>query len=46
MVIYESPSCCNKLFKSELISDYRFIPGVMWEDVVFVYSSLIKAMTF
>ena len=43
MVIYESPSCCNKLFKSELISDYRFILGVMWEDVAFVYSSLIKA---
>lgn len=43
LVIYESPSCCNKLFKKELIGDYRFIPGVMWEDVAFTYSRLIKA---
>lgn len=42
-IIYESPSCCNKLFKKELIGDYRFIPGVMWEDVAFTYSNLIKA---
>ena len=43
MVIYESPSCCNKLFKKDLINDYYFIPGVMWEDVAFTYSMLIKA---
>ena len=42
-VIYESPSCCNKLFKRDLIGNYRFIPGVMWEDVAFTYSRLIKA---
>lgn len=43
MVIYESPSCCNKLFKKDLINDYYFIPNVMWEDVAFTYSMLIKA---
>ena len=43
MVIYESPSCCNKLFKKDLINDYYFISGVMWEDVAFTYSMLIKA---
>lgn len=30
LIIYESPSCCNKLFKKELIGDYRFLLGVMW----------------
>ena len=43
LVIYESPSCCNKLFKRDLVKDYKFIPGVMWEDVAFTYSRLIKA---
>lgn len=43
MVIYESPSCCNKLFKKDLINDYYFISSVMWEDVAFTYSMLIKA---
>ena len=43
MVIYESPSCCNKLFKKDLINGYHFISGVMWEDVAFTYSMLIKA---
>lgn len=43
MIVYESPSCCNKLFKRQLISQYRFISGVMWEDVAFTYSNLIKA---
>lgn len=43
MILFESPSVCNKLFKRELVKDYGFIPGVMWEDVAFTYSSLIKA---
>ena len=43
MVLYESPSVCNKLFRKEIIGNYRFIPGVMWEDVAFSYSRLIKA---
>ena len=43
MIIYESPSCCNKLFKSDLIKNYGFIPNVMWEDVAFTYSCFIKA---
>lgn len=43
LIIYQSPSCCNKIFKRELIGDYRFIPDVMWEDVAFTYSRLIKA---
>ena len=30
LIIYESPSGCNKLFKKELIGDYRFLLGVMW----------------
>ena len=43
MILYESPSVCNKLFRKDLIGDYRFIPGVMWEDVAFTYTRLIKA---
>lgn len=43
LILDQSPSCCNKLFSKKLIGDYRFIPGVMWEDVAFTYSNLIKA---
>ena len=43
MIVYESPSVCNKLFKRNLIGDYRFLTGVMWEDVAFTFSMLIKA---
>lgn len=43
MILYESPSVCNKLFRKDVIGDYRFIPGVMWEDVAFTYTRLIKA---
>ena len=42
-ILYESPSVCNKLFRKDVIGDYRFIPGVMWEDVAFTYTRLIKA---
>lgn len=43
MILFESPSVCNKLFKKDLVKDYGFIPGVMWEDVAFTYSCFIKA---
>lgn len=42
-VFWESPSCCNKLFKRELIGDYRFLEDCTWEDVAFTYSVLMKA---
>lgn len=42
-VYWESPSCCNKIFKRELIGDYRFLEGCIWEDVAFTYSMLMKA---
>ncbi len=38
-----SPSCCNKIFKKELISDYKFLENSMWEDVAFTFSMLIKS---
>ncbi len=42
-LINASPSCCNKIFKNELIKDYAFIPNVLWEDFAFTYSSMLKA---
>jgi len=42
-ILNESPSCCNKIFKSSLIDDYRFLEDCTWEDVAFTYSLLLKA---
>ena len=42
-IIFSSPSCCNKLFKRELIGNDRFLEGCMWEDFAFSFSMLIKA---
>lgn len=42
-VFWESPSCCNKIFKRELIGNYRFLENTIWEDVAFTYSMLMKA---
>lgn len=42
--IYDiSPSVCNKLFKRELIEDYRFLEDCKWEDIVFTYYMYIKS---
>lgn len=30
------PSCCNKIFKRELIGDNKFLEGLKWEDYPFV----------
>lgn len=42
----QSPSCCNKLFKRDLIGDYRFLENCVWEDIAFVYPLLMKTDTF
>ena len=36
-----SPSCCNKLFRHEDISNLSFLDNRMWEDSAFCYSSII-----
>ena len=38
-----SPCCCNKLFKKDLIADYKFLEGTMWEDIAFTFSMLFKS---
>ena len=42
-VYWESPSCCNKMFKKELIGDYRFLEDSSFEDIAFTYSLLFKS---
>ncbi len=42
-IFWESPSCCNKIFKKDLIDKYRFLELRIWEDIAFTYSMLIKA---
>ena len=42
--IYDiSPSVCNKIFKRELIENYRFLEGCKWEDIAFTYAMYISA---
>lgn len=36
---------CNKVFKKELIGDIRFIPGLLYEDVYFMWRIFLKATT-
>lgn len=45
-VFYDiNPSFCNKLFKRELIGDYKFLDNCFWEDRAFTYSMLLKSNT-
>ena len=43
LVLDESPSVCNKIFKKELLKDQKFLENCMWEDVAFTYSNLFNA---
>ena len=40
---YESPSCCNKIYRRDLLEEEPFIPFVKWEDIAFVYPTILKA---
>ena len=40
---YESPSCCNKIYRRDLLEEEPFIPFVKWEDIAFVYPIILKA---
>ncbi len=42
-ILDESPSVCNKLFRSDLVKNAPFIEGKMWEDVAFTYAKIFKA---
>ena len=39
-IIYESPSCANKLFRKEFIGEAKFLVDTMWEDVAFSYAHM------
>lgn len=40
-----SPSVCNKLFKRELINDYRFLENANFEDIAFTTNMYLLADT-
>lgn len=42
VVLSQSPSLCNKIFKSELIKGYKLL-DTLWEDIAFTYTNLFKA---
>lgn len=39
----QSPSACNKLFRSDTIKNNLFLENVMWEDVAFTYAKMFNA---
>ena len=43
LVLDESPSVCNKIFKKESLHGQEFLEDCMWEDVAFTYSNLFNA---
>ncbi len=42
-LIFETPSCCNRLFKHELLKGIQFLNGKKYEDVAFTFPVLLKA---
>lgn len=42
LVLDESPSVCNKIFKRDSLSS-EFLESCMWEDVAFTYANLFNA---
>ena len=42
-VLMNSPSVCNKIFRSDTVKDNNFLNGKNWEDVAFSYSKLFNA---
>lgn len=40
---YESPACFNKIYRRDLLNEDPFIPAVKWEDIAFVYPTILKA---
>ena len=42
-VLMNSPSVCNKIFRSDTVKDNDFLNGKNWEDVAFSYSKLFNA---
>lgn len=42
-ILNQSPSTCNKLFRSDTIKSALFLENVMWEDVAFTYAKMFNA---
>lgn len=43
IILNQSPSVCNKLFRSDTIKDKLFLDGRMWEDVAFSFAKMFNA---
>jgi len=43
LILNQTPSVCNKVFRKDFIVDKLFLEGVMWEDVAFSYSQMFNA---
>ena len=42
VVVNESPSVCNKLFRKDTLKDYRFLEDSLFEDIAFSYFMLMR----
>jgi len=42
-ILEQSPSACNKIFRTDTIKGNLFLEGVMWEDVAFSYAKMFNA---
>ena len=40
---WETPSCCNKIFRKDTIPEHPFLEHKIWEDGAFTYSQMVKA---
>ncbi len=43
VIVYESPSCCNKLFRADIARDISFLEDKRWEDFGYTYGALFSS---
>jgi glycosyltransferase involved in cell wall biosynthesis len=42
-LVYTKPSCCNKIYRKELIKTEKFVEGLKWEDYPFTINLISKS---
>ncbi len=43
VIVYESPSCCDKLFRMDIARDINFLEDKRWEDFGYSYGALFSS---
>lgn len=44
-IFSQSPSVCNKLFRKDMVKNYKFLQDCMWEDIAFSFTRFLESDT-